>query len=138
MDSQKKANDIQTSLHSPKLIEAKEYQISLDQDKFVLKISTYSDQTINFNIMQTNNITFNYYEKTHTYEDIIELLILSKKLYENIDKVLEFFDVAITQKAAIFQKSQSNQQKDQLIIVVNQEINFQKVQSKIELKEKNS
>ena len=119
-----------------KKIEVKEYEMDIEQDTYKLQITTYSDQTIYFNIRQTNIISTNYYEKEHTYGEIIDILILMKNHYDDITKILNFIDKAITRKDIILNKEQADQGKSKLILLIKRKVDYEEMKSQIELVEK--
>ena len=127
---------LQEQLNEKQPIDSKEYVMNIDQETYLLKIIIYSNQTINFNVKQTNILTFNYYEKTHDYEAILDKLILIKNQYKNMDKILKFIDKAISKKDIRLQKDQTEDKKNQLIIIAKRPVDYEVIEAKIELNEK--
>ena len=119
-----------------KQIEIKEYEMNIEQDTYKLKITIYTEQTINFNIRQTNIISAHYYEKEHTYGEIINILILMKNHYDDITKILNFIDKAIARKDITLNKEQVNQEKSKLILLIKRKVDYEEMKSQIELVEK--
>ena len=92
------------------LLQTKEYQFQINTDKYTLKIDSYSNQTMHFYIKQNNSITIYYYERNYTYDDITKSLKLLKDYYNEISKVFEFYDTAITMKKVTLKEDKENKQ----------------------------
>ena len=92
------------------LFHTKEYEFQINADRYTLKIDSYSNQTMNFYIKQTNSITIYYYEKDYTYDDITKVLKLLKDYYNDIKKIFKFYDTAITKKKVILKEDKEKKQ----------------------------
>ena len=80
------------------LLESKEYELMLDKDFYLLKMELYSNNLINLNIRQINNLSFYYYYKEYKYDKLLKILLLNSKYYDKISKIYEFLDNAIRNK----------------------------------------
>ena len=90
------------------LTHSQEYDFKINDDNYKLTINVYSNQTIHFYIKQTNKITIYYYEKEYTYDEITKTLILIKDYYNDIMKVFNFYNTAITKKKILLKEEKNN------------------------------
>ena len=72
------------------------YELTFNNDTFLLTMETIPEEKIQFKIRQTNNISFYYYEKIYNYEEIAKILLLEKNYYDSINKILKFYDKALS------------------------------------------
>ena len=100
------------------LIINKSYKLELNKDKYLLTIEIYSDETLILQLEKINEISFYYYKKKYTYEELMDALILHKKYYKNISKIYNFIDTAITKNKLSLIK-QENELK--ILLKKNQE-----------------
>ena len=113
-----------------KLLQTKEYEFQIKIDKYILKIDTYSNQTMYFYIKQTNNITIYYYERKFTYDKITKELKLLKDYYNDITKIFEFYDTAITMKKVTLKEDKENKQ---MVLQLEKQLDFFTIQCDIGL-----
>lgn len=118
-------------------LESKEYQMSYQEGTYKLIITTFSEESIEFNIRQTNNITSKYYQKEYCYKDIINLLILVPKLYTNVTKILNYLDKAIKNNDLILKKQETKEGNSQLMLAVKRQVDYETIEAQILLEEKN-
>ena len=76
-------------------MEERNYELTLDNDTFLLTMIALPDEEINFKVRQVNNISFFFFENTFGYEKIAKILLLEKNYYDNINKVFKFYDTAV-------------------------------------------
>ena len=97
----------------------RQYDLKLNKDIYKLIIEISSNNDILFSLRQTNNISFIYYEKKYKYEDILKHLNLEKNKYNNILKILEFFDVSVKNEKLKISKD-NNKNKTFLVLILNE------------------
>ena len=73
------------------LINSKNYKIKLDNDTYSLLMEIYSNDKLYFKLRKSNNIQLYQYIKEYKYNEILNLLLLHKKQYENLSKIYYFF-----------------------------------------------
>lgn len=112
-----------------KLQKYKSYKLKLEDDIYELEID--SNEKIYFKAKQENKLTSINYIQNFGYEEIIKKLSLSKEYYNNINKVFEFFDTALT-KDKVYLKMTKNHN---LKLIVKKNIDFHEVECSLELKE---
>ena len=78
------------------LISNKEYELHLNDDIYSLVMEINNKDTIFLKLKQINDLCFYNYNKQYKYEELIDLLLLPKKYYDNIPKIYKFIDTAIT------------------------------------------
>ena len=83
---------------SKQVIQSNEYDFQINEENYKLKIEALSNQTIHFYLKQTNKLPIYYYEKNFAYEEILQSLVLTKSLYNDIAKIFKFCDISITKK----------------------------------------
>ena len=130
MEAQNNPNFDNIDEDRKQLLQAKEYEFQINTNKYILKIDTYTNQTMRFNIKQTNNITIYYYEKNYNYDDITKTLKLLKDYYNDISKIFEFYDTAITMKKVTLKE---DREKKQMILQLEKQLDFVTMQCNIEL-----
>jgi len=110
-------NDTCISLQSEncEVVENKEYELNLDKDTYLLKMDLYSNQKIYFAIRQANNISFYYFYKEYTYEELIANLFLPAQHYDNIKKVFSFYDTAIIKNTVTL--IQEKEKKNMILLI---------------------
>ena len=95
-----------------------QYDLKINNDLYKLKIDISSKGKIIFELRQLNYISFDYYSRTFKYEDILNQLNLDKTKYDNINKILELFDLSIKNKNFKITKKDNNNER----IFINLEI----------------
>ena len=111
-------------------LDLKEYEFNLNNDRYKLTIEIFSKPSIRFTLKQANLITDIYYQKEYEYQEIIRLMKMSSDLYDNITKILNFWDMAIAKKIVNLEDENPN---GRMILKFTTEIFFQKIEAKIEL-----
>ena len=90
MDFLEPATPIQINKESKKIIESVQHELNCNNNIYLLTIEMYSNEKINFNIRQINNISLYAYHKELRYEKLINILLLHKNHYDNISKVYNY------------------------------------------------
>ena len=116
------------------IIHTKEYNFQINKENYnKLTIDIYSNENIRFFIKQTDRIVIQYYEQEFTYDEITKELKLVKDHYNNINKVFNFYNTAIEKnKVTLVEQKESKQ----LILKMQRELDFDIIQTNIELKAK--
>ena len=96
MDFLEPATPIQINKESKKIIESVQHELNCNNNIYLLTIEMYSNEKINFNIRQINNISLYTYNKEYEYEKLINILLLHKNYYDNISKVYHFLCTALS------------------------------------------
>ena len=110
------------------LLETKDYKLNV----YSLKIETYSNGNINFKVQQKNIESPFYYFKEYNYEEILQKFILIKEHYENISKILKFFDIAISKNKINLLKDDKNKK---MKLSLKKSMDFEEVECILELDE---
>ena len=110
------------------LIESKEYKLTLENDTYLLKMESHSNDLISLNVRQINNISFYYFYKEYKYDQLLNLLILNNEYHNNISKIYQFCDIAITKN-----KVKLIKEKEKMILLLNNIVNFKEVECKLDL-----
>ena len=114
-------------------IHTKEYNFQINNENYKLTIDIYSNENIRFFIKQTDRIVIEYYEQEFTYDEITKELKLLKDHNNNIKKVFNFYNIAIEKnKVTLVEQKESKQ----LILKMQRELDFDIIQTNIELKAK--
>ena len=108
-----------------KLSQSFEFNIPTNKNQYQLKIETYTDESIEFNLRQTNIVSFIYYKKQFNYNEIMSKLLLVKEYYSDINKVLKFIEIAITKKKLSIIEDKENRILNLKKIIDYDEIDFQ-------------
>ena len=77
-----------------------------------------SNDLITLNVRQINNISFYYFYKEYKYDQLLILLILNNEYHNNISKIYQFCDIAITKN-----KVKLIKEKEKMILLLNNDIN---------------
>ena len=85
-----------------KIIETKNYHLNLNEDKCLLSIDLYSNDSIEFKVCNISNINILFYSERYMYLELIKSLLLSKEHYENAKKIFELFDYSIINNKIFF------------------------------------
>ena len=110
----------------PKILsQSFEFSIPKNKNQYQLKIETYTDESIEFNLRQTNIVSFIYYKKQFNYNEIMSKLLLVKEYYSDINKVLKFIEIAITKKKLSIIEDKENRILNLKKIIDYDEIDFQ-------------
>ena len=115
------------------LINSKKYEMKLDQDSYLLLMEIYSNDKLCFKLRKSNNIQLYQYSNEYKYEDILNLLLLHKKHYEDLSKIFIFCDKAIINKKV---KLIYNEKKKIMIMKLKRSLDFEEFECDIELKER--
>ena len=81
---------------SKKVIQSVQHELNFNNNIYLLTIEMYSNEKINFNLRQINNISLVTYNKEYEYEKMINILLLHKNYYNNISKVYKFLCTALS------------------------------------------
>ena len=112
-------------------LEVKEYELKLGADTYLLKMENHSNDLITFNVIQINKLSNYHYFKEYNYDKLLNLLFLNKSFYNNISKIYQFCDIAIS-------KNKINLIKDneKIILSLKNIVNFEEIECKLDLFEK--
>lgn len=113
--------------------EERNYELTLNNDSYLLTMQTKPDEQIKFKVRQINNISFNYYENTFEYEKIAKILLLAKNYYDNINKVFKFYDTAINKNKVSLS---FGKEKKIMKLTLKKMMDFDEVECNLELLEK--
>ena len=82
------------------IMEHKKYELKLKENIYCLEMILYtdSDDKLCFKLTQSDNLSLYYYYKEFNYNDLINLLSLNKKQYDDLSKIFSFLDKMITNK----------------------------------------
>lgn len=111
-------------------LQLKEYELNLNKDTYKLTIEVFSEPSILFTLKQTNLISDIYYQKKYKYQEILNIMKISSQLYDDIKKISNFWDMAITRKIVNLQEERPNKR---MLLKFTTEIYFQKIETIIEL-----
>jgi len=111
-------------------LQLKEYEFNLNKDSYKLTIEIFSEPSILFTLKQTNLISDIYYQKKYKYQEILNIMKISSELYDNIKKISDFWDMAITKKIVNLHDDRSNKR---MLLKFTTEIYFQRIETIIEL-----
>jgi hypothetical protein len=107
------------------------YELKINNDTYSITIETINDKKIHFKVLQTNNMSFYYYEETYEYEKISKILFLEKTYYDNIDKVFNFCDKAMKKnKVSLVHDTHKNT----MILSFKKIMDFEEVECRLNLK----
>ena len=121
------------------IIESKEYKLNIDKGNYSLNLELNSDNKIIYKIKQENNNSF-YYYKEFNYDELIKTLLLPMQYYDNINKLFNFYDTAISKNKVTLSKTNIDN-KVSMILLLKMTIGFDEIESKIiinEIKEINN
>ena len=76
---------------SKKVIQSVQHELNFNNNIYLLTIEMYSNEKINFNLRQINDISLVTYNKEYEYEKMSNILLLHKNYYNNISKVYNFY-----------------------------------------------
>ena len=110
-------------------VESKKYELKCDDDIYLLIIET-SDDTISFQIKNQNKISFYNYKSIFNYDEITKKFLLLKDYYIDLQKVFEFFDMALTKEKI---KLEYNKEKKIMILKLKKVVDFNEIECKLEL-----
>ena len=109
------------------------YEFSLSNDIYLVVIKALSEERIVFQIRQINNISFYYYEKEFTYEEISQIFLLQKNYYDSINKIFKFFDKAVNNSKVTLSQ---NKEKKTLVLTLKKIMDFDEIDCSFDLMEK--
>jgi hypothetical protein len=90
-------NSITPLTEKPIKKECKEHNLKLDKDTYLLKMEL-ENETIHFQIRQTNSIYFYYYSNEFNYDQLLTLLKLSPLIFNDISKIFNFYETGFLKK----------------------------------------
>ena len=82
----------------------KNYILKLNSIPYHFSIELSSNNYFNFELRQADKISYDYYSSKYNYEDILNLLHLEKKIYNNTLKVIELFENLLKKKKIFIHK----------------------------------
>ena len=109
------------------------YEFSLSNDSYLVSMKALSEERIVFQIRQINNISFYYYEKEFTYEEISQIFLLQKNYYDSINKIFKFFDKAVNNSKVTLSQ---NKEKKTLVLTLKKIMDFDEIDCSFDLMEK--
>ena len=112
--------------------ESKEYEIKINEDTYLLNIELDCNLKIIFKLRQTNDLTYSYYFKEFEYQELINILQLPNKLFEDASKIFAFYNTGLSQNKITLSY---NKEKNIMSLLIKIPIGFDEVESKIDLKE---
>ena len=115
------------------ILKSKEYKLNIDKEIYFLQLTLNSNDKMIYKINQENNNSF-YYYKEFTYDELISILSLPVKYYDNISKVFQFYDTSISNNKVELIKSIINN-KISMILLLKMTIGFDELESKIIINE---
>ena len=115
-------------------IETKEYELKLENSKYLLKMTLLSSDVISINIKQINDLSFHYYYGEFKYDELIELLDIGKRRYNEISKIYKLCDGLISRN----QIKIINSKEKEITLIINREEDGEVLDCKLILKEKNT
>lgn len=108
------------------------YELTSNNDTYLLTLEVTSDEKIHFKARQTNNISFYFYEATFEYEHIAKILLLEKNYYDSIQKIFKFYDKAMKRnKVSLLY----NNQKRIITLSLKKQMDFDEVECCLDLNE---
>ena len=114
------------------LKETKEYELNFNKDTFLLTIELLSNEKISFKIRQINNISFIYFYKEYSFNDLIKHLLLPIQHYDDISKIFKFYDTAVLKnKVTLLQ----DKDKKSMVLLLKITLFFDDIESKLYLDE---
>ena len=115
------------------ILKSKEYKLNIDKEIYYLQLTLNSNDKMIYKINQENNNSF-YYYKEFTYDELISILSLPVKYYDNISKIFQFYDTSISNNKVELIKSIINN-KISMILLLKMTIGFDELESKIIINE---
>ena len=114
------------------LKETKEYELNFNKDTFLLTIELLSNEKISFKIRQINNISFIYFYKEYSFNDLNKYLLLPIQHYDDISKIFKFYDTAVLKnKVTLLQ----DKDKKSMVLLLKITLFFDDIESKLYLDE---
>ena len=132
MESQDTVKPAQISYKEEEQLE-RNYELTLDNDTYLLTMTTMPEDKINYKIRQTNNICFYFYENTFKYAEIAKILLLEKNYYDCINKVFKFYDTAINKNKVSLSHGEKG---NTLTLSLKKQMDFDEVECRLDLFEK--
>ena len=123
----------ETPSYFVKLIESKKYELKYEDDPYTLLVERYSDENIYFKLRKSNNLSLFHFMNKCDYNDITKRFLLQKEYYEDMSKVFQFFDLALTKNKI---KLEFNKIKNTMELKLNKVLDFDEVECKLELNQK--
>ena len=97
-----------------------------------MMMELYSNDKLFFKLRKSDSIQLYHYIKEYKYDDILNLLLLHKKHYENLSKIFIFCDKAINNKKVSLVY---NENKKIMILKLKRTLDFEEFECDIELNE---
>ena len=116
-----------------KLLESKKYELKYKDDIYSLLVERYSDENIYFKLRKSNNLSMYHYMKKYNYDEITKHFLLHKEYYQDLSKVLQFFDVAFSKNKI---KLEFNKDKSIIELIVKKILDYDEIECKLELIQK--
>ena len=113
-------------------LESKEYELKLGSNTYLLKMECHSNNVITLNLQQTNKLSYYYFFKEYNYDKLLNLLFLNKPFYNNISKIYQFCDIAISKNKVNLIKDNENK----IILSFKNIVNFEEIECKLDLIQK--
>ena len=111
---------------------SKKYELKLEDIAYSLEIQQYSEDKLSFKLTKSDNLSLYYYYKEFNYNDILNCLSLNKEQYENLSKIISFFDQVITNKEL---NLVYNQNDKEMIMKLKTILDSKEIESEIKLNE---
>ena len=89
----------------------------------------HSNNVITLKLQQTNKLSYYYYFKEYNYDKLLNLLFLNKSFYNNIPKIYQFCDIAISKNKVNLIKYNENK----ILLSLKNIINFEEIECKLDL-----
>ena len=112
-----------------KIVKYKKYELKCEKDIYSLIIEL-SDTSISFEIKNSNKISFYNYKRIFNYDEIIKKFLLVKDYYQDLNKVLDFFDLAFTKEKI---NLEYNKENNSMILKLKKVVDFNEVECTLEL-----
>ena len=112
-----------------KILNSKKYELKYEKEIYTLIIEI-SDKSIIFSIRNSNKISFYNYESILNYDEITKKFLLLKDVYTDLNKVLDFFDLALTKEKI---NLEYNKENNAMILILKKVVDFNEVECKLEL-----
>ena len=111
------------------ILESKEYELSIDNDAFILKMELLSNNLISFKINELKNLSSNYYYQEYKYDMLINILLLNNEFYGNISKIYKFCDKAFTKNKVKLIKDKENK----IVLFFKNIVDYEEIECKLDI-----
>ena len=116
-----------------KLIQSKKYELKYKDDIYSLLVERYSDENIYFKLRKLNNLSLYHYMNKCNYDDIIKIFLLQREYYDDLTKIFQFFDLAMTKNKI---ELEFNKDKNAMELKLKKVLDFDEIECKLELNQK--